>query len=332
MSPWLDGVLRVLAALALMLTNGVILILMLRKVLARFHVRIGPNRVGPKGLLQTVADVGKLLTKEDFAPRAVDRWLFTIAPIAVFVPALAAYAAIPFSETWIIADLETGVLYTFAALSLIPIGILMAGWASSNKWSLLGGMRAAAQQIAYEVPLLLSAIPVIMLAGTMNMEVVTEAQQGAWAIIPRWYIFHPIGFGAFILFLVAALAELNQTPFDMSEAESELVAGFATEYSGMRFGFLFLAEFSNSFVVSALAVVLFFGGWTLPFLPVEWVAAVAPVIFVMKVYFGIFVLMWIRGTQPRIRIDQLLSFGWKALIPISLVWILFTGLLLKVVG
>jgi NADH-quinone oxidoreductase subunit H len=332
MSPWLDGLLRVLAALGLMLANGVILILMLRKVLARFHVRIGPNRVGPKGLLQTVADVGKLLTKEDFAPRAVDRWLFTLAPIAIFVPAFAAYAAIPFSDTWIIADLETGVLYTFAALSLIPIGILMAGWASSNKWSLLGGMRAAAQQIAYEVPLLLSAIPVIMLAGTMNMAVISDAQQGVWAVVPRWYIFHPIGFGAFLLFLVAALAELNQTPFDMSEAESELVAGFATEYSGMRFGFQFLAEFSNEFIVSALAVVLFFGGWTLPFLPVEWTASIAPVVFVIKVYIGIFVLMWIRGTQPRIRIDQLLSLGWKALIPLSLVWITFTGVLLKVVG
>jgi NADH-quinone oxidoreductase subunit H len=326
MSTWLVIVLRVLAALGLMLLNGVVLIYMLRKVLAHLHVRMGPMRVGWHGLLQTVADVGKLLTKEDFRPSAADKWLFTAAPTVVFVPALMAYAAIPFSSTWRITTLETGLLYSFAALALIPIGILMAGWASSNKWSLLGGMRAAAQQIAYEVPLLLAALGVVMMAGTLDLGEIVEAQGGTWlGFLPRWYVFPQIG--GFAIFLVAALAELNQTPFDMSEAESELIAGFATEYSGMRFGFLFLAEFSNAFIVSALAVTLFFGGWHGGFGVIP-----EPIVFMLKTYVGIFVLMWIRATLPRVRIDQMLSIGWKGLLPLSLVWIMLTGIALKVVG
>jgi NADH-quinone oxidoreductase subunit H len=246
--------------------------------------------------------------------------------MVVFVPALAAYAAIPFSETWTIVDLDTGLLYTFAVLSLIPIGILMSGWASSNKWSLLGGMRAAAQQIAYEVPLLLAALGPVMIAGSMNMVDIVQAQEGFMlGFIPRWFVLPQVG--AFALFGVAALAELNQTPFDMSEAESELIAGFANEYSGMRFGFLFLAEFSNQFIVSAIGVTLFFGGWLgggdiIP----------APLVFMAKVYVGIAILMWIRGTLPRVRIDQMLQIGWKGLIPLSLVWIMLTGFVLKVVG
>jgi NADH-quinone oxidoreductase subunit H len=326
MSPALEIILKVLAALVLMLTNGVVLILMLRKVLARFHIRIGPNRVGPRGLLQTVADVGKLLTKEDFTPGRVDKVLFTLAPVVVFTPALAAYAALPFSETWRIVELDTGLLYTFAVLSLVPIGILMAGWSSNNKWSLLGGMRAAAQQIAYEVPLLLSALGVVMMAGTLDMAGIVTAQEGlAFGFLPKWYILPQ--FGAFLLFMVAALAELNQTPFDMSEAESELISGFANEYSGMRFGFLFLAEFSNSFIVSAIGVTLFFGGWTggLGVIPDR-------IVFLIKTYIGIFVFMWIRGSWPRVRIDQMLTIGWKALIPLSLAWILLTGVVLEVVG
>ncbi|GAB4281200.1 MAG: NADH-quinone oxidoreductase subunit NuoH [Coriobacteriia bacterium] len=326
MSPAVVILLRVLAALGLMLFNGVVLILMLRKVLARIHVRIGPNRVGPWGLLQTVADVVKLLTKEDFAPRAVDKALFTLAPMIVFTPALAAYAALPFSDTWHIVDLDTGLLYTFAVLSLIPIGILMAGWASANKWSLVGGLRAAAQQIAYEVPLLLAALGPVMIAGSMNLSDIVRAQSGHMlGFIPRWFVLPQLP--AFALFFVAMLAELNQTPFDMSEAESELITGFANEYSGMRFGFLFLAEFSNSFVMSALFVTLFFGGWlggagVVP----------GPVVFMLKTYLCIAVLMWVRGTLPRIRIDQMLSLGWKALIPLSLVWIVVTGVALKVLS
>lgn len=333
MSPVLVAVLRVLAAVGLMLANGVVLIYMLRKVLGHLHVRLGPVHVGPAGTLQTVMDVLKLLTKEDITPVGVDRVLFFVAPVAVFTPSLLAYAAIPFSESWRITDLDTGLLFTFAALSLVPIGVLMAGWASANKWSLLGGMRAAAMQIAYEVPLLLSTLPIVMFAGTMNLGDIVASQGGTWlGAVPRWFITFPMFWPTFVLFVVTSLVELNQTPFDMSEAESELVAGFATEYSSMKFGLLFLSEFSNSFIVSALGVTLFFGGWMIPWAPAAWYEAVpvlAPAVFLIKTYLGIFVLMWIRGTFPRVRIDQLMSLGWKWLIPASLAWIMITGVVLK---
>ncbi len=324
MSPALSTVLKVLAGLGLMLANGVVLIYMLRKVLGHLHIRYGPTRVGPFGMFQTLMDVVKLLTKEDFIPAMADAPLFRLAPYIVFVPSFMAYLALPFSNTWRFTNMDGGLLFTFAALSLVPLGVMMAGWASNSKWSLIGGMRAAAQQISYEVPLLLAVLPVAMIAGSMNLETIVRSQAGFWlGLIPRWYVLSPFGFVAFVLFLVGALAELNQTPFDMSEAESELVSGFANEYSGMRFGFLFLAEFSNSFVISALAATLFFGGW-------QGVGPVAgPIVFMIKTYVGIFVLMWIRGTLPRIRIDQMLSLGWKGLIPLTLGWVTVTGIVLQ---
>ena len=328
MSPLLTAALRILAAVGLMLANGVVLIYMLRKVLGHLHLRYGPLHVGWHGIIQTTADVLKLLTKEDPTPRAVDKALFFIAPAAVFVPALMAYAAIPFSQTWTVTSLDTGLLYTFAVLSFVPIGILMAGWASANKWSLLGGMRAAAQQIAYEVPLLLSVLPVVMLVGSANLGDIVASQSGWWFTpLPRWFVFPLLP--SFVLFLIAALVDTNQTPFDMSEAESELVGGFATEYSAMKFGLLFLAEFSNVFIFSALVTTLFFGGWQLPWVPAELYQPIAPVIFMLKVYFGIFVLMTIRGTLPRVRVDQMLSLGWKVLLPASLAWVMITGFVLK---
>ena len=333
MSPLLTVILKVLAAVGLMLANGVVMIYMLRKVLGHLHIRLGPIHVGWKGTMQTVMDVLKLLTKEDVTPRAVDRWLFRLAPAVVFIPSLMAYAALPFSDTWRIVNLDTGLLYTFAVLSLVPIGILMAGWASANKWSLLGGMRAAAQQIAYEVPLLLSVLPLVMISGTMRLGGIVEAQQGYWfGFIPQWFGLNPLLWPTFLVFVITGLIELNQTPFDMSEGESELVGGFATEYSAMKFGLLFLSEFSNQFVVSALGVTLFFGGWTLPWVPAEVNATFGPVIFMAKAYVGIAMMMWIRGTFPRVRIDQLMELGWKRLIPASLVLIMLTGLVLKVVG
>jgi len=332
-SPLLVAVLRVLAAVGLMLVNGVVLIYMLRKVLGHLHLRLGPIHVGPKGIFQTTMDVVKLLTKEDITPTGVDKALFFIAPMVVFVPSLMAYAALPFSSSWAITDLDTGLLYTFAIASLIPIGVLMAGWASANKWSLLGGMRAAAMQIAYEVPLLLAALPVVMFAGTMNLGAIVSAQSGTWlAVVPRWNIMFPAFWPTFLFFVIAGLIELNQTPFDMSEAESELVSGFASEYSAMKFGLLFLSEFSNQFVMSALGVTLFFGGWMLPWVPASWYEAVpilAPAVFIIKTYIGIFVMMWIRGTFPRVRIDQLMSLGWKWLIPANLAWLMVCGLVFK---
>lgn len=328
MSAVLSALLPVLAALGLMLVNGVVLIYMLRKVLGHLHLRLGPVHVGPKGLVQTTADVLKLLSKEDVTPNGVDRWMYVLAPVVVFIPSLMAYAALPFSETLRITQLETGLLYTFAVLSLVPLGVIMAGWASANKYSLIGGLRAAAQQVAYEVPLLLSVLPVVMIVGSLDLSEIVAFQTGVWlGFIPRWFII--LLLPSFVIFLIAALCELNQTPFDMSEAESELVAGFATEYSSMKFGLIFLSEFSNSFVISALAVTVFFGGWTLPFVPESLVAPIAPVIFVLKTYIGIFVLMWIRGTLPRVRIDQLMNLGWKWLIPISLAWIMLVGVVVK---
>lgn len=319
MNPVLNAVLAVLASLGLMLLNGVVLIYMLRKVLGRLHLRYGPTELGPAGMFQTTADVLKLLTKEDPTPGMVDRSLFFIAPLVVFVPSLAAYAAIPFSSTTIAADLDLGLLYTFAILSLVSLGIVAAGWASYNKWSLFGAMRTVAQLVTYEVPLLLAALPPVMIAGTMNLaDIVRHQQEWLWFVIPA--------FPAFVLFVIAGLVESNQTPFDLSEAESELVAGFATEYSSMKFGLIFLSEFSNSFIFASLTVTLFLGGWTLPFVPD---GAWSPLIFIAKVYLVIFVLMWIRGTLPRVRVDQLLAMGWKVLLPATLVWILLTGFGIK---
>ncbi len=323
MSPLLIVVLRVLAAVGLLLLNGVVLIYMLRKVLGRLHLRLGPTELGPAGMFQTMADVVKLLTKEDATPGSVDRVLYFLAPAIVFVPSLAAYAAIPFSNKIVAADLDMGLLFTFAILSLMPLGIFAAGWASYNKWSLLGSMRSIAQQVSYEVPLLLAALPPVMIAGSMNLGDIVRAQHGSvWFIIPC--------LPAFVFFLIAGLIESNQTPFDLSEAESELVAGFATEYSSMKFGLLFLSEFSNVFIFAALMVTLFLGGWSLPFVDPGLLAGIgAPIIFLVKTYLVIFVFMWIRGTLPRVRIDQLLAIGWKFLLPATLLWIVITGVAIK---
>jgi NADH-quinone oxidoreductase subunit H len=321
MNPVLVVILRVLAALGLMLANGVVLIYMLRKVLGHLHIRLGPMELGPSGMFQTMADVLKLLAKEDPTPTNVDKVLYFIAPAMVFVPSLAAYAAVPFSDTWVIADFNLGVLFVFSILSIIPLGIVAAGWSSANKWSLLGGMRAVAQQISYEVPMLLAALPPVMIAGSLNLGDIVNAQYPVWFWLPC--------LPALVLFLISGLVEANQTPFDMSEAESEIIAGFATEYASMKFGLLFLSEFSNTFIFSSMLVSLFFGGWAIPFVAPDAIGAFAPVVFMIKVYLGIFVLMWIRGTLPRVRIDQLLALGWKVLLPASIVWIMITAVGVK---
>jgi len=336
MSTTLAIAVRLVSVLGLMLANGVFMIYLLRKVLGHLHIRLGPMHVGWHGALQTINDVMKLLTKEDLTPRAVDRVLFFLAPMVVFVPSFMAYMALPFSASLRAVNLETGLLFTLAVLAVVPIGILMAGWASANKWSLLGGMRAAAMQIAYEVPLLLSVLPVVMIAGTANLGGIVDAQAGTWgAIVPRWFITHPLLWPTFLIFVIASLIESNQTPFDMSEGESEIVAGFAAEYSAMKFGLMFLSEFSNQFIVSAMGVTLFFGGWLLPWAPMSWYEAVpvlAPAVFIIKTYIGIVIMMWIRGTFPRVRIDRMMTLGWKRLIPAALVMILLTGFLQKAVG
>lgn len=317
MSPLLSAILPFLAALALLLFNGVVMIWMLRKVLGFLHLRLGPMVQGPQGVFQTIFDVVKLLTKEDITPRKVDKALFFLAPVMVFVPSLMAYMVIPFSDTLMVADFDLGLLFIFAIMSLIPLGFLAAGWASNNKWSLLGAIRVVGAQITYEVPLLLAAIPVVMMAGSMNMGDIVDAQSQVWFVVH---------IPAFILFFIAGLIESGQTPFDLMEAESELVSGYATEYSAMKFGLLFLSEFSNVFIFSALLVTLFFGGWQGGFGIIP-----GPVIFMLKTYIGIFIIMTIRGTMPRVRVDKLLNIGWKFLLPASLALIIVTAFIIKVI-
>ncbi|HHJ99151.1 MAG TPA: NADH-quinone oxidoreductase subunit NuoH [Actinobacteria bacterium] len=335
MSPTLAVIIKLVSIIGLMLTNGVFMIYLLRKVLGHLHIRLGPMHVGPHGILQTMNDVIKLLTKEDLTPRLADKALFYLAPMIVFVPSFMAYLALPFSDTLKATSLETGLLFTLAALSVVPIGILLAGWSSGNKWGLLGGMRSAAMQIAYEVPLLLSVLPVVMLAGTTDLGRIVEAQAGVHlGFIPGWFIANPLLWPSFVIFVIASLIEVNQTPFDMSEAESELVAGFGTDYTAMKFGLIYLSEFSNTFIVSAIGVTLFFGGWLVPWIPMAWYDAVpvlAPTVFILKTYLGIVLMWWIRGTYPRVRIDQLMDLGWKRLIPAALVMIVLTGVVDKLI-
>jgi NADH-quinone oxidoreductase subunit H len=306
-----------LGLLVFVLLNALFLVWAERKILGHIQVRLGPMRVGRHGLLQTVADALKLFLKEDIIPLRADRRLFVVAPFIVFIPAFIVYVVIPFSDKLITKDLDIGIFYVFAVAALFPIGILLAGWASDNKYSLLGGMRAAAQQISYEVPMLLSVLGVVMVAGTMSTVGIVEAQRGIWFLALQ-----PLGF---LIYAITMIAELNRTPFDMPEAESELVAGFHVEYSGMRWALFMLSEYSNMFLVSALATTLFLGGWKGPFLPpLVW--------FLIKTYFLVFVIIWVRGTLPRIRVDQLMDLGWKALLPLSLVNIGATGLYLIVWG
>jgi len=296
-----------------------------RRVWARIQSRVGPNRVGPQGILQWVADGIKNLLKEDIIPAAADRKLFALAPYVVFVGFLATFVVIPFGSQLIVADLNIGILYILAITSLVVVGILMAGWSSNNKWSLLGGMRSAAQIVSYEIPAGLAVLTIIFTAGTLSMQGII-AQQG-WAPW-QWYLFRsPFTFVAFFLFFTAALAEGNRTPFDIPEAESELVAGYVTEYSGMRFLFFFFAEWGNLYVIGAVATTLFLGGWQIP--PVTNNPILRGLleftVFFLKSYLWVIVAMWIRGTLPRVRVDQLMSLCWKYMVPLSFMCLLGTA-------
>lgn len=295
--------------------NALILVWLERKVAGHMQLRLGPMEVGPHGLLQTIADGVKLVAKELITPRVADKPLFYLAPIIVFMPVLVAFVVVPFSEGLVVRDLNVGVLLIFAFAALTTLSILMAGWSANNKYALLGAARSVAQSIAYEIPMLLAVIPVVMMAGSFRLSDIVEAQS------PLPYILlQPV---AFLLYFIAGVAETNRAPFDLPEAESELVAGFHTEYSGMRFALFFLAEYSNMFIVSAIATSLFLGGWKGPVLPgLVW--------FLIKCYALVFVLMWFRWTFPRVRFDQLMNFCWKILIPIALINIIATAVLLKV--
>lgn len=301
-----------------------------RKVVAMVQARYGPMVTGPRGLLQPVMDGVKLIGKEDIIPAKADRWVFTLAPFLVFVPALLVFIPLPFGEYLIISDLKVGLLYIIAISAMSPIAILLAGWASNNKYSLMGAIRAVAQDISYTIPLALAAIAVVLFTGSLSTVDIVNAQSGTWfRIIPQWFIFlQPLGF---VLFLIASIAEMGRIPFDFPETESELVAGFFTEYSGMKFAMFFLAEYAHLFSVSAIVVTLFLGGWSFPYLemlPAALVPIVSLGIFLIKTYAIIFFAMWLRDTVPRVRIDQLLNLGWKIMIPLALINLLVTGFLL----
>src|SRR5215470_12863046 len=301
-----------------------------RRIMGRIQSRIGPNRVGPAGFLQWLADGLKSMLKEDIVPVAADAPLFKLAPYVVMTGFIAAFVAIPFGGPLIIADLNVGILYITAVTSLVVVGILMAGWSSNNKWSLLGGIRSAAQIVSYEIPAGLSIFPIVMLSGALSMQSIIEGQ--GW--VPwRWNLFHnPFVFVAFFVFFVAALAEGNRTPFDLPEAESELVMGFATEYSGMRNLLFFMAEWGNLYVIGAIVTTLFLGGWRLPpaieALPVALRLPLQFGTFFLKSYFWVFVAIWLRWTLPRIRVDQMMIMCWKYLVPIAFVNLLGTAVLM----
>ena len=273
-----------------------------RKSLARIQQRMGPMRVGPFGLLQPIADALKLVVKEDIMPAWVDKPVYWLAPLAVFIPSFLVWVAVPFSSDLVLRNMDLGVLYILAMSVLSIIGLIMAGWASANKYGIMGGLRSAAQLISYEIPLVVIALTIAMLAGTLNLTEIAEGQGYQWYILLQ-----PMGV---VVFLMAGLAEVGRSPFDIFQAESELVGGPFIEYSGAHWSIFFLAEYMNTFLVAALVTIFFLGGWSGPFLPeVLW--------FLIKCYAVILVIFWLRGTLPRLRIDQLMAFGWQALVPLS---------------
>ncbi|MBI2267703.1 MAG: NADH-quinone oxidoreductase subunit NuoH [Armatimonadetes bacterium] len=308
--------------------NTMFLIWLERKVIGRIQNRIGPMLAGPRflgrispwfgGLLQTAADAMKLLLKEDILPARADKWVFYSAPVVVFVGAFMTYLVIPFGQGMIVSDLNIGVLYILAISSLSVIAIFMAGWSSNNKYSLLGGFRAVGQIITYEIPLVISILCVAMLAGSLKLTDIIEAQRNGWFLFAL--------FPVFILFLASAVAEVNRSPFDIAEGESEIVAGFYIEYTGMRFAMFFLAEYASTFVAAALAATLFLGGWLPPVAvaPFTWVPSFFW--FLLKTYLMLVALITIRWSWPRPRPDQFMEFGWKVLIPWSFVILFLTGL------
>jgi NADH-quinone oxidoreductase subunit H len=333
---------------ALLLTT-ILVVYAERKVIADMQSRIGPNRWGPFGLLQTLADGIKLFFKEDFRPRTADRWTYALAPVMGMVPSLLAFAVVPIGDhitignrrvDFILSDLNIAVLYFLAMGSLSVYGVVLAGWASGSKYPLLGGIRASAQLISYEIALGLAVVPVVLVAGSLSTVDIVAAQSGnvnatffegvpvldqiakVFRFVPNWFIWSQ--WPAFFFFLIAGIAETNRAPFDLPEAETELIAGFHTEYSGVRFALFFLGEYVHVVVISAMAVTLFFGGWDGPrpdFLPWLW-----PMFwFVLKTALFVYLFVWLRATMPRLRYDRLMWLGWKRLIPAALLWIIFTA-------
>jgi NADH-quinone oxidoreductase subunit H len=292
-----------------------------RKFVARLQDRIGPNRVGPFGLLQPIADMIKFFIKEDIVPTSADHVLHLLAPIVVVIPVVLAFAVIPWGKQMAAVELNVGILYLIALGSIGTIGIFAAGFGSNNKFALVGAMRAIAQIISYEIPQVLAISVVVLLVGSLSLVKIVEAQRGLFGL--AWFVFFvPVGPLAFIVYFISATAEVNRVPFDLPEAESELVAGYHTEYSGMKFGLFYLAEFLNTFIISLIGATLFLGGWQGP--GVEQFPLLGVFYFAIKVIVLVILQPWLRGTLPRIRVDQLMNFAWKVLVPLSLALILLT--------
>ncbi len=289
-----------------------------RKVIGRIQNRIGPNRVGPWGIFQAIADAVKMLIKEDIVPSGADRPVFNLSPVLIAGAAALLWAVVPFGKGMIGQDLNVGVLYLVAVGSITTVSVIMAGWASNNKFALIGGFRVVAQLLSYEVPMILSIATVVLLAGTMSTMGIVEAQQVPFILIL------PV---AFLAYFVAGSAEVGRAPFDLLEADSEIVAGYFVEYSGLKFGWFYIAEYGNLFAISAITATLFLGGWRGPF--AHEVPVLGPIYFIAKTLVVVFLLMWIRGTWPRFRIDQMLAFAWKVLVPASLANLLWVAVVLK---
>ncbi|WP_160724168.1 NADH-quinone oxidoreductase subunit NuoH [Bacillus sp. USDA818B3_A] len=314
------GIFFLLGVILLLVVLGFVTyaILAERKVMGYMQLRHGPNQLGGRwGLLQTVADVLKLLLKEDIIPKAADRPLFILAPIIAFAPSFMVLATLPFTDKFQFADIGVGLLYYIAVSGLTVFGMLLGGWASNNKYALLGGMRAAAQMISYEIPLVMSVLGVILLTGSLNLNDIVAKQEHGWFILLQ-----PI---AFIVFFIASIAELNRTPFDLPESENELVAGYFVEYAGFRWAFFMLSEYVYVFGMSSLVTVIFLGGWLPPFAFLGFIPGA--VWFALKFCLVVFIYFWIRSTLPRFRVDRLMEFGWKVLLPIALANIFLTAII-----
>jgi NADH-quinone oxidoreductase subunit H len=321
--PFLSSVLSVVAILTVFAMLFAITTVLERKGLGRIQNRYGPNRVGPFGFLQPIADGIKSLTKEDIVPQSADRVVHFLAPVVLVLAAFSLYAVLPIGRNMVLANLDAGVLFFFAVSSVMELTIFMAGWSSSNKYSLLGAMRAIAQMISYEVPLILASVTVIMAAGSLSTVTIVERQAGYIGILPRWFLFTPWGFAGFVLFMIAATAESNRSPFDLPEGESEIIAGYYTEYSGFKFALFFLGEYLGMFAISGLGITLFLGGWAAPLSFLTWIPSY--LWFFAKLLTMIAVFIWVRGTLPRLRMDQLMNFAWRFMLPMALINLVTAG-------
>jgi NADH-quinone oxidoreductase subunit H len=323
LQPVISALISVVAILTVFALLFAITTVLERKGLGRIQNRYGPNRVGPFGFFQPIADGIKSLTKEDIVPQTADNVVHFLAPVVLVLAAFSLYAVLPVGRNMVLANLDAGVLFFFAVSSVMELTIFMAGWSSNNKYSLLGAMRAIAQMISYEVPLILASVTVVMAAGSLSTVTIVEKQAGYTGILAHWFVFTPWGFAGFVLFMIAATAESNRSPFDLPEGESEIIAGYYTEYSGFKFALFFLGEYLGMFAISGLAITLFLGGWTAPLSFLTWVPSY--LWFFAKLVAIIVMFIWVRGTLPRLRMDQLMNFAWRFMLPMALLNLVTVG-------